>query len=44
MIMSFDEKDVSMICDSLANALEESYRIIDFFDFSHKDFDPFEDQ
>jgi len=33
LIMTFDEDDVEFICSSLANSLEEAYRIMDFFEF-----------
>jgi len=35
MIMTFKESEAEMIIGSLAHALEQSYAIIDFFDFDN---------
>lgn len=37
MIMTFREDEAEFIIRSLGHALEESYKIIDFFDFDKKD-------
>ena len=37
MIMTFEDKDVQIICDSLAYSLKEAYDIIDFFQFDEED-------
>jgi hypothetical protein len=35
--MTFSEADAEFICESLGNALEHSYQIIDFFEFDQDD-------
>ena len=43
LLMTFDEGDVEYVCSSLAYALEESYKVIDFFTFYDNEEDPFEE-
>ena len=39
LVMTFDEEAAAFVCDSLAESLEISYKIIDFFQFD-PDLDP----
>ncbi len=43
MLVTFDEKDVEMICTVLHDSLEEAYKYIDFFQFDIEAEDPFEE-
>jgi len=43
MIMTFEDRDIEIICDSLAHSLVEAYNIIEFFQFE-LDHDPFDEE
>ena len=39
LFFSFDEEEVEYVAETLANALQQSYQIIDMFQFSEEDYE-----